>query len=1828
MGSVLILIILVATTAVPVRAQVAFYAEVNKTFTPISILPGNLSRLEVSIFNPNSFQLDDAAWTDYLDSIQPGITLADPVNLDNTCGGAVTAVPGTATLALSGGTVPPQSGITPGSCTVAVDVTSTTPGNLINTIPAGELKATGGGFDITNSTPASATLRVATIQPPSLSKSFTNSTIYVGQSSRLQIRIINNDLFNALTEVGITDVIPANLTILASPAPYTTGCGAGASVTYENDPPNASLTLSGAVIAPNSSCYANVYVTSTYDGVYVNDIPSRSITTKQGVTNASAASAQLNVQAVAISKAFSPSTFQAGDTSTLTVTLRNVLDYALTNITLPDTLPGTVLTVVPGSGSTTCNDPDPLPPNATVTTTLPRTATLSGGYLPAGSPASPATCTFSVQVTAPAGASAGSWTNSIGARTMDNDQDITNVLAATAPIAIYAQGTGMPVGSSNSRKEFSPSSITTGGTSTLSIYLLAPVDTGLTNLSVFDEMPAGVTILASPPPSTTCTGGSVTYENVPPSSLTLTGGSLAANSTCYVRVTVSGLTAGTYPNSIAPGDIDNDQDRHPASPLTATLTITNPVVPSNLTQAKAFYPNIINVNSISTLTITLTNNNTVALTNLTLVDTLPGTTTNGIVIAPVPNASTDCGAPPAAVNIETSQRFRLVNGTIPARVGSVPGICHIYIDVQGKRSTTTAATYTNTVPITGVSAYNPDTGTTINADNAATNTITVATLTIGANKGFFPPSVSGGGVSKLSIDLINPNNYPLSGIAFNDMMPSGMIIANPPNLNTGTCGGTLVGAPLTNTFSFSGGSLNAASTCTLSLNATMTVNGNLTNIIEAGSITTLNGATNPQKAQASLTNLPGASLSKVFAPNPIVAGPANYSLLTITIQNTGGAEITGVGLLDTLPDGLVISGATTTVNNCGGSLVADVGTRPIQLTGGYLAASSSCTIIVPVTSLIPGSYMNQIDTGVLHTDQGATNNEPAVDTLVVTGTPELSIDKTVAEAEYDSTTDVLHYSYLVTNSGTLALDGPFTVTDDRFTVTCPPTPATLAPTESITCTAEYTVTQADIEAGSITNIASARGFYAGTPVDSPTDTVTINAVQNPELTLTKDGVLDMTVVDPDSQANPGDVINYTLNARNTGNIILTNVSISDPLLGTLSCTPAQPATLDPGAAMACTGSYTIDQDDINAGRVTNTATTDSDQTAPVQQEAQVNIPVQPVLELEKAGILDMTVVGPDTVTNEGDVIAYTLTATNSGNVPLTNVTISDTLLGSLTCTPAQPATLNSGESMVCTGIHTLTQGDIDFGEVQNTATADSDQTEPVDDELTVPAGQAPLIGAAKRVVSITNVSPGTYDVTFEILVRNYGNVTMPRVWVDDDLSLTFPVPTTFTVRSFTSPTLTVNPLYDGSTDTALLTGDDPLPVGGSGTITLVVRVVPASGGTFNNSAVAEGMLPNENRITDTSQDGMDPDPDEDGNPTNNNNPTPVNFGPNLFDPPFGIKTVNPGRLPILQWNLIWINDTNIVAINASSSDPIPTGTTFYDTGIPSGYPVPATALPGSINTGVSCTAAPGPTVTTACYYEVPSPAFPRGRIIWEGTLGPDFGATDPATAVNELTITFNVTVNDGVIQVINRATIDADLNGDSDLVDPGEPEVASISATWAAPMDDLPDKLPATGFTPGVVTPLGIQPGSLAYEETGGLRLEIPRLGVNIPIVGVPVNSEQTWDVTWLGNRAGWLNGTTFPTHAGNSAITGHVYGANGRTGPFAALSTLKYGDRVIVHGWRQQYIYEVRTVSRISPDNVKAVTRHEELPWLSLVTCRGYDADTGKYLQRVLVRAVQVEIR
>ncbi len=967
---------------------IAIPAEINKQFTPILIDAGGTSVLRVTVFNPNTFPLTNVSWTDNLVGVQPGLSIAPPGLLNSTCGNGVTAVPGTTTLSLSNGTVPAQALSTPGECYVEINVTSTTPGNLINTIPERNLNANGndGGtpVTITNTTPASATLTVLSLLPPTLSKGFSPNTISMGNVSTLTITINNNDSDTNLTGTSFTDTLPAGV-VLANPAVGAnplTNCGGSASLTA--NPGGNTIALANATVTPSQNCTVTVNVTSNTQGVYVNTIPAGpsapgSIRTDQGVTNTNPATATLNVQPVNVNKQFSPTAFQAGGTSTLTITIQNPTGSAYTGVNLADTLPttpNTNLSYIAGSSITTC-----LPGTVSNTST---TVTLTGGTIPPNS-----TCTITVNVTTPNGATAATYRNIIpaGAITIANQPGATNIVQATADVSVYATSTGM----TGSVKSFFPNVIDAGQNSRLRIDLFAPADTNLTNFSITDNLPAGVTVSNSSAPSAVGCGSTpplVFAPQVGDTTISLSGGTILAGARCRIQVYVTSSTPGTVTNRITPDDISNTENRNPSGDLTANLTVNGL---ENLSASKAFNPPTVNPGGLSVLTITLQNTYPSPIVDVTVTDPLPGSVTDGVVVAPVPNASTTCTGG-SVTAVPGSQTITMTGGTVPAQVGNVPGICTITVTVQGNDSNATPSNRTNIIPTTNVSGTVQSTGTTINSITSAQATLRTEILSIGVVKGFNPVLVYGGAYSTMSVQLVNPNDITLTGITFTDNMDllgPGIVLADPVAFDVGSCGGALTGNPGDSSFSFSDGVLPPNSNCTLTLRVVMSVNGNRTNRIPAGAVTTDNGVSSTQPTEASLTNLPGASVTKSFNPNAILAG--DYSTLTITIKNTSNIPLVGMALTDNfpgaLPAGLEIAGASAPapVNNCGGTLTAVAGSQTIQLTDGSLASDSSCTISVSVTSSVPGSYVNTIPAGALKNDQGATNATPATDTLVVTG---------------------------------------------------------------------------------------------------------------------------------------------------------------------------------------------------------------------------------------------------------------------------------------------------------------------------------------------------------------------------------------------------------------------------------------------------------------------------------------------------------------------------------------------------------------------------------------------------------------------------------------------------------------------------------------------------------------------------------------------------------------------------------------------------------------------------------------------------------------------------
>lgn len=230
---------------------------------------------------------------------------------------------------------------------------------------------------------------------------------------------------------------------------------------------------------------------------------------------------------------------------------------------------------------------------------------------------------------------------------------------------------------------------------------------------------------------------------------------------------------------------------------------------------------------------------------------------------------------------------------------------------------------------------------------------------------------------------------------------------------------------------------------------------------------------------------------------------------------------------------------------------------------------------------------------------GAAVQQTAPATLPLVAGPALTLGKSGAYTSGDGAVgSVITYSFVAQNSGNVTLTG-VAITDPHAGLSpiaprWPGTAGRLAPAQQVTGTASYTVTQADVDAGTIMNAAS----VAGTPPTGPTvaaaspTVVLAPAPAGPALSTTKSATVTGT-------GAVGDTVNYEITAVNTGNVTLRSVAVSDPLPGLTPFQYTWPGTagiLAPGQQVTATTSHTITQADVDAGSLVNVATTNA--TAP------------------------------------------------------------------------------------------------------------------------------------------------------------------------------------------------------------------------------------------------------------------------------------------------------------------------------------------------------------------------------------------------------------------------------------------------------------------------------------------------------------------------------------------------------------------------------------------------------------------------------------------------------
>ena len=572
---------------------------------------------------------------------------------------------------------------------------------------------------------------------------------------------------------------------------------------------------------------------------------------------------------------------------------------------------------------------------------------------------------------------------------------------------------------------------------------------------------------------------------------------------------------------------------------------------------------------------------------------------------------------------------------------------------------------------------------------------------------------------------------------------------------------------------------------------------------------------------------------------------------TIAVENTGNQPLTGVTVADPFISNL--------------TLVADAATSDGELDVGETWHYTASHIVLQ-SEIDAGT--NIVNTATADSDQTGPDTDDA--SVPVDQNPALNITKDAAvDGGYaDATGDIINYTIAVENTGNQTLTGvtvadPF-ISNLTLVADAATSDGELDVGETWHYTATHTVTLAEMDSGAnITNTATADSDQTG----PDTDDAFIPVKQTPNIAIDK-AIVGVSGGNGNGSLDAlNDVVSYAVTVTNSGNISLHDVTVKDPLTGL----NVSGVTLAPGASETYKTSYTLTQVDLDGnaggdGFIENTATADSLETGAVSDTEEIEIFANRALSIDKKLVSITDGNGNQVADAADDILNYTVTVANLGVVTLTNVTVVDDSSG----LNISGLTLTPGQSMTYETTYTLKQSDLDNngggdGYIDNTATADSDQTGEISDTESTALLRTVGLGVEK---SVTGISGGNIfadaagdEITYAIKVYNAGSVTLTGVTVTDELTNTNETIASLapgeTVNYTTHYTLKQADLDnngggDGDIDNiTVVDSNETIPVSDSETVQLIARPLLFLNKSFVN--VTEG---NGNNLADAVGDHL------------------------------------------------------------------------------------------------------------------------------------------------------------------------------------------------------------------------------------------------------------------------------------------------------------------------------------------------------------------------------------
>ncbi len=1450
----------------------------NKQVTPATINPADISKFRITIANSSSVSLTAAAVTDNLPA---QVTIAATPNIVNTCGfTGVTATPGTAVVKLTGGAIPARVSGVDGQCYFELDVTATSVGNWINTIPANGpangftpggnvagYQATENTVTVTNTSPASATLSVTALNPPTGSKSFaaTTTSALIGEPVPMTI-VLTNPSGNGAATLPLTtfnDNLPAGMQVAPTPnasVDCTTQGTGGVNGAFTPSAGATTLTLTGGVIGGVSgvnpgicTLKVNVVVNAITNGntnqTFTNSLAAGAIGNTRGLTSA-AFSANLRINTpIGLTKTVLIGTVGTNQDSTLRIDISNSSTInPLTVTSLTDTLPSglTVGNVTASPPTIDCATGGGT--NGTFNPTLAQGDTaITIVNAVVGITGTTRRCRIQVPVRA---AAYGNYVNSIPANAVINPNNYTSpTTSATLRVSPVATIT----------KAFNPNSSTNmqqGESSTLTVTFGNGAGIPLTNVTVTDILPTtpGPIVVAAVPNATTgCTGGTVTA--IPGSGSVTLSGATIGTSGCNFTVRVTGYTIGTHTNTIPANALVSNQGVTNPDPATANITIGQ-----GLSGGKSFFPTSVATGGVARVSLQINNLAPIPYTGISVVD---GPMTN-LTIANPANASTTCAGPTSITAIPGANTATLSGATLPGATTTTPSNCLFFFNVLTSGA---PSTWNNTLPAGAITsaegAYN--TGSVIAS-------LIRASVNLTLNKSFSVPVVSGGQPSVLRIDVSNPG-VQASNATFTDTFPAGIQIYTVPNASTTCLNGVVSATPGGGTVSLSGATLLAGSSCVVFVTVTSVQFGNVDNIIPASAISTTEGFTNSAETRKTLSTVQGLGAAKSFTPTSTSLGQTSRLKITlVSTYNTLG--LTGVSFTDTLPSGMTVATTPNVFTDCpGGSVTANSGTNLVTLSGANLGINSSCTVAVDVSATALGVYSNTIVKAQVTADGEIQGSFDSTATLNVVNPPVITkaFSPNPVNVGVSSTLTIT-----LTNSNTQALTGA-ALTDSLptgLTIAATPNAATTCTgtgvsVTAVTGSATIGLTNATIPAnGSCTfraDVASnTPGAYANQiPIGALT---TIEGASN-----TAPANATLTVSQPPTVAkafNPASIavggtsqLTLTLGNGNATDITLT-ANMTDTLpSGLVVANPNGLVRTCPGTVTATAGSGTVRYNSggaIPPGGCTIRVNVTSSQAGIYPNQIPVDGLQTTTGNNQTAATDTVTVLAPVlglTKTHSGDFTqgqtgaVYTLTVSNIGTQATSGtLTVIDTLPTGLTfvsagggdwscsgassptvtCTSSTAIAANGGTSAITLTVDVAANA---AGSLTNSASASgggATNSPTASDPTTILP--APVLGLTKSHTG--HFAQGQTNAAYTLTVSNPGGLP-----TSGTLTVTDTLPAGLSFVSGTGTDWSCGAAGQAVTctrDTALAAN------GGTSAIALLVNVASTAGTPLTNTATAAG----------------------------------------------------------------------------------------------------------------------------------------------------------------------------------------------------------------------------------------------------------------------------------------------------------------------------------------------------------------------------------------------------